>query len=145
MGCWHLSGPTYWILKTLPTRSRSGARRSEETATLLQSANRLAGIGLKTKDALHIACASAGECTYFVTLVLHAGSTTWEHARRAVAHFMTLHMQTPLNAVPQQATSHRGQNLELVLNFLDPLEEDSYGYYWYHNYYYEHGKASDKV
>jgi predicted nucleic acid-binding protein len=39
----------------------------EETALILQSANRLAGRGLKAKDALHIACAIAGECTYFVT------------------------------------------------------------------------------
>jgi predicted nucleic acid-binding protein len=38
-----------------------------ETAMLLQSANRLAARGLKAKDALHIACAIAGECTYFVT------------------------------------------------------------------------------
>ena len=27
----------------------------------------LAGMGLKAKDALHIACAIAGACTYFVT------------------------------------------------------------------------------
>jgi hypothetical protein len=39
----------------------------EETALLLQSANRLAEMGLKAKDSLHIACAIAGECTYFVT------------------------------------------------------------------------------
>ncbi len=39
----------------------------EETAMILQNANRLAGRGLKAKDALHIACAIAGECTYFVT------------------------------------------------------------------------------
>ena len=39
----------------------------EETATILQRANLLAGIGLKAKDALHIACAIARECTYFVT------------------------------------------------------------------------------
>jgi predicted nucleic acid-binding protein len=39
----------------------------EETAMILQSANRLAREGLKAKDALHIACAIAGECTYFVT------------------------------------------------------------------------------
>jgi predicted nucleic acid-binding protein len=39
----------------------------EETAVILQSANRLTGRGLKAKDALHIACAIAGECTYFVT------------------------------------------------------------------------------
>lgn len=39
----------------------------EETTMILQSANRLAGMGLKAKDALHIGCAIAGECTYFVT------------------------------------------------------------------------------
>jgi len=38
-----------------------------ETAMILQNANILAGMGLKAKDALHIACAIAGECTYFVT------------------------------------------------------------------------------
>ena len=39
----------------------------EETTLILQSANRLAGMGLKAKDALHIACAIAGECPHFVT------------------------------------------------------------------------------
>jgi hypothetical protein len=39
----------------------------EETPLILQKANRLAGMGLKAKDALHMACAIAGECTYFVT------------------------------------------------------------------------------
>ena len=39
----------------------------EETAMILQRATVLAGMGLKAKDALHIACAIAGECPYFVT------------------------------------------------------------------------------
>jgi len=39
----------------------------EETATILQEANALVELGLKAKDALHIACAMAGECTYFLT------------------------------------------------------------------------------
>ena len=39
----------------------------EETAIILQHAALLAGRGLKAKDALHIACAIAGGCTYFVT------------------------------------------------------------------------------
>ena len=39
----------------------------EETAMILQRATILAGMGLKAKDALHIACAIAGECPYFVT------------------------------------------------------------------------------
>ena len=42
-------------------------RDVEETAMILQRANRLAGIGPKAKDALHMACAIAGECLYFVT------------------------------------------------------------------------------
>jgi predicted nucleic acid-binding protein len=39
----------------------------EETTIILQRATILAGRGLKAKDALHIACAIAGGCTYFVT------------------------------------------------------------------------------
>ena len=39
----------------------------EETATILQEAKALVELGLKAKDALHIACAVAGECTYFLT------------------------------------------------------------------------------
>ena len=39
----------------------------EETAPILQEANALVGLGLKAKDALHIACAIAGECAYFLT------------------------------------------------------------------------------
>ena len=39
----------------------------EETAMILQRATILAEKGLKAKDALHIACAIAGECPYFVT------------------------------------------------------------------------------
>ena len=39
----------------------------EETAMILQRATILADMGLKAKDALHIACAIAGACTYFVT------------------------------------------------------------------------------
>lgn len=39
----------------------------EETAMILQSASLVVGIGLKAKDALHIACAIAGKCKYLVT------------------------------------------------------------------------------
>jgi predicted nucleic acid-binding protein len=39
----------------------------EETATILQEAHALVELGLKAKDALHIACAMAGKCTYFLT------------------------------------------------------------------------------
>jgi predicted nucleic acid-binding protein len=34
---------------------------------LAQQANVLFGLGLRAKDALHISCAIAGGCTYFVT------------------------------------------------------------------------------
>lgn len=39
----------------------------EETATILEQANSLVSVGLKAKDALHLSCAIAGGCTYFVT------------------------------------------------------------------------------
>jgi predicted nucleic acid-binding protein len=34
---------------------------------ILQNAKMLAGLGLKAKDALHLACAIDAECQYFVT------------------------------------------------------------------------------
>jgi predicted nucleic acid-binding protein len=46
---------------------RSATIDVEETATVLQEAEALGGVGLKAKDALHMACAMAGECTYFLT------------------------------------------------------------------------------
>jgi predicted nucleic acid-binding protein len=39
----------------------------EETALILQEAKALVELGLKAKDALHIACVIAGEYTYFLT------------------------------------------------------------------------------
>jgi hypothetical protein len=39
----------------------------EETALILQKAKALVELGLKAKDAWHISCAMAGECTYFLT------------------------------------------------------------------------------
>lgn len=39
----------------------------EESAAILQMANSFVGFGLKAKDALHISCAIAGGCEYFVT------------------------------------------------------------------------------
>jgi capsular exopolysaccharide synthesis family protein len=81
-----------------------------------------------------------------VLLVLRASATSGDHARRAVAHFTTLQLPDPFNAGPEQDTRHRGQSLELVLNFLDPREEASYyGYKGYHHYYSDdHGEPSDK-
>jgi|SRR6478609_3172219 len=38
-----------------------------ETPTLLENARSLAGLGLRSKDALHVACAVEAECEYFVT------------------------------------------------------------------------------
>ena len=39
----------------------------EETEMILQKANSLVEFGLKAKDALHISCAIAAGCEYFVT------------------------------------------------------------------------------
>jgi predicted nucleic acid-binding protein len=39
----------------------------EESPALLQRARTLAALGLKSKDALHLACAIATACEYFVT------------------------------------------------------------------------------
>jgi len=39
----------------------------EETDAVLQTAKQLASLGLKSKDALHLACAMAGGADYFVT------------------------------------------------------------------------------
>lgn len=38
-----------------------------ETAVILQQANALAPLGLKAKDALHVSCAIAAGCKYFLT------------------------------------------------------------------------------
>jgi predicted nucleic acid-binding protein len=38
-----------------------------ETPELLDDAKALAGMGIRSKDALHIACAIAADCAYFVT------------------------------------------------------------------------------
>ena len=39
----------------------------EETPAILQQAETLVGLGLAAKDALHVSCAIAAGCTYFVT------------------------------------------------------------------------------
>ena len=39
----------------------------EESPAILLKANTLVGIGLKPKDALHLSCAIAGGCRYFLT------------------------------------------------------------------------------
>jgi len=39
----------------------------EASEEVLQCAERFAGIGLKTQDALHIACAIAARCDWFIT------------------------------------------------------------------------------
>jgi hypothetical protein len=52
---------------TIRRRRPSATIDVEETTTILQEANTLAEWGLKAKDALHIACAIAGECPSFLT------------------------------------------------------------------------------
>ena len=39
----------------------------EETPEILDSAQTLVDMGIRNKDALHVACAIAGECTHFLT------------------------------------------------------------------------------
>ena len=46
---------------------RCAAIDVEETATILDEAHALVGAGLKAKDSLHVACAIAAGCKYFVT------------------------------------------------------------------------------
>jgi predicted nucleic acid-binding protein len=38
-----------------------------ETPEIVQEARSLAGLGLHSKDALHVACAAAAGCAYFIT------------------------------------------------------------------------------
>ncbi len=38
-----------------------------ETQDIIQSAERISSIGVKSKDALHIACALVSKCDYFIT------------------------------------------------------------------------------
>lgn len=52
---------------TISAWRQYATRDVEESALILQHANSLAGMGLKAKDALHIACAIARACTYFLT------------------------------------------------------------------------------
>ncbi len=39
----------------------------EETDAIIQKAHEIAGRGLRAKDALHVACAMAGGCDFFLT------------------------------------------------------------------------------
>jgi predicted nucleic acid-binding protein len=39
----------------------------EETPALLETAKSLVTLGLQSKDALHVACATEAECDYFLT------------------------------------------------------------------------------
>jgi capsular exopolysaccharide synthesis family protein len=79
-----------------------------------------------------------------ILMVLRAGATPYNHARRAIASFLTLQAD-PL-AQDDQETDTRTDptGLGLVMNFLDPREGDAYGYYGYHNYYYHRHEQSDK-
>ena len=46
---------------------RSAVMDIDESAAILLKANILVEIGLRPKDALHLSCAIAGECEYFLT------------------------------------------------------------------------------
>ncbi|MGA2063833.1 MAG: PIN domain-containing protein [Thermoguttaceae bacterium] len=46
---------------------RAAVTDIEETPEVLRRANEIAGLGLRPKDALHIACALAAGCVFFLT------------------------------------------------------------------------------
>lgn len=55
---------------------RYASADTDETKALITQANMLTRLGLKAKDALHLACAIATECDYFVSTddgILHSG------------------------------------------------------------------------
>jgi hypothetical protein len=74
-----------------------------------------------------------------VLVVLRAGATPYDHARRAIAAVFALQAQPTVNGDHSAASKSDITNLGLVMNFLDPREGASYGYYGYHSYYY-HGR-----
>ena len=70
-----------------------------------------------------------------ILVVLRAGATPYDHARRAIASFLTLQAD-PLVPDDQETSDRKDTtSLGLVMNFLDPREGASYGYYGYHSYY----------
>lgn len=77
-----------------------------------------------------------------VLMVLRAGATPYDHARRAIAGFFALQAQPTANGDHPTASKSDVTSLGLVMNFLDPREGASYGYYGYHSYYYHGGDKS---
>lgn len=72
-----------------------------------------------------------------VILVVRAGSTPRDHARRAVALLSGLHTdQLAYRSEAEGQPPSPSRGLGLVLNFLDPRESSSYGYYGYYQHYY---------
>jgi capsular exopolysaccharide synthesis family protein len=72
-----------------------------------------------------------------VLVVLRAGVTPRDHARRAIAQLAVLQAEA---AGPNEAGIGPRQSVELVMNFLNPRDQDSYGYYGYHSYYHHQSK-----
>lgn len=79
-----------------------------------------------------------------VLLVVRAGSTTHEHARRAVTLLTGLQTdQLAHGSAIDSPSSSRG--LGLVLNFLDPRESSAYGYSGYYQRYYRSGAETSRA
>lgn len=53
--------------RTISAWRRHAVVDVEETKAILRQANTLEALGLKAKDALHIACALSARCAYFLT------------------------------------------------------------------------------
>jgi succinoglycan biosynthesis transport protein ExoP len=72
-----------------------------------------------------------------ILLILRANTTPFDHAKRAVQSFLTLHADPLTTSVDTNGPdTSRTISLGLVMNFLDPRENASYGYYGYRPYYY---------
>ncbi len=68
-----------------------------------------------------------------ILVVLRAGSTPRDHARRAVAQFVALQAEQPVSDGRAEEHNSSNRGLALVMNFLDVREGGAYGSY--HGYY----------
>jgi capsular exopolysaccharide synthesis family protein len=71
-----------------------------------------------------------------ILIVLRAGVTPYDHARRAIASFLTWCSELSPQADEDVSQSHDTPALGLVMNFLDPRDGEAYGYHHYPTYYY---------
>lgn len=79
-------------------------------------------------------------------VVLRANSTSRDHARRTIAQIAALQIEPSSNSNGSNGAERgtgNGGVLGLLLNFFDPREDSSYGYYRYHYYYYRSRGSSN--